>query len=163
MRTVASGLLVCQLAVPVVLSADKWTRVQIPDPAIALVIRRTLDEASRRLADPGCQAILTDFHDVDARPLAARLATLGMDIGSYLRVVLFRDGSAYEACVGTLAYTHPSSRVVYICSRAVAWHWSSNRDHLVVMIIHEVLHTLGLGENPPSSSTIDRRVRQRCL
>ena len=163
MHILAGGLLVCQLAAPVGLSADMWNRVQIPDPAVAQAIRRTLDEAARRLADPRCQTILTDFHDVDARPLAARLATLGMDIGSYLRLILFRDGSAYEACGRTLAYTHPGSRVVFICSRAVEWHWSSNREHLVVMIIHEVLHTLGLGENPPSSSSIDRRVRQRCL
>jgi hypothetical protein len=30
------------------------------------------------------------------------------------------------------------------------------------LVIHEVLHTLGLGENPPSSSEITRRVEARC-
>jgi hypothetical protein len=30
------------------------------------------------------------------------------------------------------------------------------------MVIHEMLHTLGLGENPPSTFEITERVRQRC-
>ena len=162
MRVAAGGLLVCQLVVPVALSGDEWNRVQIPDPAIALAIRRTLAEASQRLAIPECQKTLTDFHDGEGRPLAERLVTLGVDIQGYLRLILFRDGSAHEACGRTLAYTHPGSRVVYVCSRAVGRHWSGDREHLVVTIIHELLHSLGLGENPPSSSAITRGVRKRC-
>jgi hypothetical protein len=30
------------------------------------------------------------------------------------------------------------------------------------MVIHEMLHTLGLGENPPSTFEITERVKQRC-
>ena len=30
------------------------------------------------------------------------------------------------------------------------------------MVIHEMLHTLGLGENPPSTLEITARVRERC-
>jgi hypothetical protein len=30
------------------------------------------------------------------------------------------------------------------------------------MVIHEMLHTLGLGENPPSTFEITDRVRARC-
>jgi len=30
------------------------------------------------------------------------------------------------------------------------------------MVIHEVLHTLGLGENPPTSTEITLRVEGRC-
>ena len=29
-------------------------------------------------------------------------------------------------------------------------------------VIHEMLHTLGLGENPPTAFEITRRVRNRC-
>jgi hypothetical protein len=29
-------------------------------------------------------------------------------------------------------------------------------------VLHEALHTLGLGENPPDSFEITRRVGQRC-
>ncbi len=30
------------------------------------------------------------------------------------------------------------------------------------MVIHEMLHTLGLGENPPTSIEITQRVKGRC-
>ena len=80
MRVAAGGLLICQLVVPVALSGDEWNRVQIPDPAIALAIRRTLAEASQRLATPECQMTLTDFHDGEGRPLAERLVSLGVDV-----------------------------------------------------------------------------------
>ena len=30
------------------------------------------------------------------------------------------------------------------------------------MVIHEMLHTLGLGENPPTTFEITDRVRERC-
>jgi hypothetical protein len=31
-----------------------------------------------------------------------------------------------------------------------------------VCLIHDMLHTLGLGENPPTSSEITQRVKRRC-
>jgi hypothetical protein len=31
-----------------------------------------------------------------------------------------------------------------------------------IAVIHEALHTLGLGENPPDSREITRRVAERC-
>jgi hypothetical protein len=37
-----------------------------------------------------------------------------------------------------------------------------NGEYLVLVPIHEVLHTLGLGENPPSSGEITRTVRRFC-
>jgi hypothetical protein len=30
------------------------------------------------------------------------------------------------------------------------------------IVIHEMLHTLGLGENPPSSQEITQQVKRRC-
>jgi hypothetical protein len=30
------------------------------------------------------------------------------------------------------------------------------------IVIHELLHTLGLGENPPTPQDITRRVKARC-
>jgi hypothetical protein len=33
---------------------------------------------------------------------------------------------------------------------------------VIAAFIHEILHTLGLEENPPSSSQITRRVLARC-
>ena len=38
----------------------------------------------------------------------------------------------------------------------------SRRGLTATFLIHETLHTLGLGENPPSSEEITLRVESRC-
>ena len=47
-----------------------------------------------------------------------------------------------------------------------AWLFAAQRRHdrrqTEVILIHETLHTLGLGENPPSSREITSRVLARC-
>jgi hypothetical protein len=37
-----------------------------------------------------------------------------------------------------------------------------SRGYLAALFIHEILHTLGLGESPPSSEAITARVVVRC-
>jgi hypothetical protein len=37
-----------------------------------------------------------------------------------------------------------------------------NRTAAEIIIIHEFLHVLGLGENPPTSDEITERVAARC-
>jgi hypothetical protein len=143
------------------LSSEEWPRLTIGDPLVALAMRQTLGEASRRFAAPRCQAILIQFHDARGRSLAERLEEIGVDIQKYLRLILFHDRTQ-GYCRGNVAYTAPGSRVVFVCPGAVERHWLGNRKHLVITIIHEVLHTLGLGEDPPSSAEIDKRVRQGC-
>jgi hypothetical protein len=107
---------------------------------------------------------LTEFTDGEGRPLAERLDALGRTPQSYLGDILFEDGSQAGACAprDVLAVTNPGSRVVWICPRqfvAVAYRDPVEAE---LILIHEMLHSLGLGENPPSSHEITRRVEQRC-
>jgi hypothetical protein len=139
-----------------------WSRIRIPDPGTATIVRHALDDAARRLAYERCQQVLSDFRAADGRPLTAGLETLQVDIREYLRLVLFEDGSQHQSCANALAYTLPGSRVVYVCGPAIDRAWRMNPDHVVFTLIHETLHTLGLGENPPSSLEITRRVRLKC-
>jgi hypothetical protein len=137
-----------------------WTRVRIADPFVALIIRRALDEAFRQLAEPRCQALLDDFHDAAGRALRERLLSLDLDVQQYLEVIRFEQATRH--CRDTIAYTAPGSRVVFLCVPAVERSWRDNPDHLVATLIHEMLHSLGLGENPPSSAEITDRVRRAC-
>jgi hypothetical protein len=41
--------------------------------------------------------------------------------------------------------------------------WQQKPTHVVAAFIHELLHTLGLGENPPPTQDITRRVLQQCI
>jgi hypothetical protein len=139
-----------------------WPRVRISDPLVKTVVRHGLAEASRLLEQPRCRAILTEFHDQHDRPLADKLTALGVDVSRYLRLVVVLDGSQNQRCGDTQAFTAPGSRVVYVCGRPVLQIWRESSGRLVVALIHEVLHTLGLGENPPSSEEITEKVRLRC-
>jgi hypothetical protein len=51
--------------------------------------------------------------------------------------------------------------VVYICPGFAAFD-RRYPDEAEATLIHEALHSLGLGENPPSSRHIQARVRARC-
>jgi hypothetical protein len=82
----------------------------------------------------------------------------------YLRWIVFSDGRGLTACSNgaTLAATEPGSRVVFICPTAFVETEVGNPEDAEATLIHEMLHSLGLGENPPRSRDITERVRVRC-
>jgi hypothetical protein len=55
-------------------------------------------------------------------------------------------------------FTAPGCRVVRVCSEELKQINTQQPDYVVASLIHEILHTLGLGENPPSSREITARV-----
>jgi hypothetical protein len=88
---------------------------------------------------------------------------LGVDIQTYLTFVVFTDTSRRQACTaGVLAFTSPGNRMVNVCSEELKRAWQEYPEHTGAALIHEMLHTLGLGENPPSTHEITRRVLDRC-
>ena len=60
---------------------------------------------------------------------------------------------------GAAAVTRPKDRVVYVCGANFRAQTPGIRANT---LIHEMLHTLGLRENPPSSGEINAQVRTRC-
>jgi hypothetical protein len=139
------------------------SRVLVSDQATARALKEALSEAWRQLQEPRCQALLTEFTDKDGEPLANNLSTGAEDLQSHLARLVFVDGRDTKACAkGALAVTEPGSRVVRVCSSRLVWTWQQNSTHVVAALIHEALHTLGLGENPPSSAEITSRVLKRC-
>jgi hypothetical protein len=126
--------------------------------------RRAVRRAALLLESAACRGVLAEFEDAAGRPLQSALDGLGLSPADYLnRYVIFRDGSGKRACGarGTLAFTSPQSRVVHLCPRFVAKELERPAFTQVV-VIHEMLHTLGLGEDPPSSGEITGRVRRAC-
>jgi hypothetical protein len=78
--------------------------------------------------------------------------------------MVFSDGRGLKPCSGkaTLAVTEPGSVVVFICPTAFVEAMRGNPEYASVTLIHEMLHSLGLGENPPRSRDITERVQVRC-
>ena len=138
--------------------------IHIAHEITAGTLHRLLDRARVRLSEPRCQQVLDDFGDSEGRPLRARLEETGRTPEDYLGLIVFYDGRKHPRCgqKGILAVTQVGSRVVWVCPEEL--YMSARRDPVWsdAALIHEALHTLGLGENPPSSREITSRVIRRC-
>jgi hypothetical protein len=139
-----------------------------PDPQrllvrspVALDITRALRGAIRKLEDPACQQLFEDFTDAQGRTLRENLGPLTP--AEYLARLLIHDGeipkgSGRCASPGAAAFT-AGGAAVFVCGRNFRSQKPSRRE---TALIHEMLHTLGLRENPPSSAEITRKVEGRC-
>ena len=129
----------------------------------AATLERARESAARKLERPDCQRVLDDFRDAAGRPLTEKLATFDRSAADYLRMIPFLDGSSERLCRGGRAelFTVMGIPRVFVCpsfaDKQIRDPWTAEN-----MVIHEMLHTLGLGENPPSSGEITRRVNDRC-
>jgi len=139
-------------------------RITIADRDAASALAAALDGARRRLERPYCQELLTDFEDASGRPLRQNLEALADTPESYMRLVRFVDGSKTAPCRESraTAATMPGSRVVWVCKSRLVTHARQDRRGVEIVLIHELLHTLGLEENPPSSAEINVAVNYRC-
>ena len=126
-------------------------------------IERAREGAVRKIEQPGCQRLLEEFKDKDGRTLRQNLATWNRPVTDYLRTMPFRDGSFHPFCRSgqSALVSVVGLRPVFVCP---SFRKQAERDPWAAenWIIHEMLHTLGLGENPPSSREITQRVNERC-
>lgn len=141
-------------------------RLRFPKTDVRFLVDRAIDGAKQRLADPQCQQVFTDFQDQNGSSLLANLIASGKGPAEYLDEMWFIDASDAPPCRrGNLlvAYTSPGHRVVYVCG-SVFVHPVFRLDQRIaeLLIIHELLHSLGLGENPPKSDQITKQVARRC-
>jgi hypothetical protein len=111
--------------------------------------------------------VFTDFTDAEGRTLQQNLEEWGASPAEYIRLIPFVDGSSQALCRRTktaLAAT-PGVRRVFVCKTFADF---ALRQPAIAesMVIHEILHTLGLGESPqrgaPTSIEITQRVEARC-
>ena len=127
-------------------------------------IERAVAGAARRLANPACQQVLSDFVDESGRSLADNLADLGKTPVEFFNELYIFDDRDAPCCLTrrALAFTAPGHRVIRVCSRRFAAVSLSRSAYGDAIMIHEMLHALGLGENPPRSRDITAKVLARC-
>jgi hypothetical protein len=171
--SVLAALLVTSIAAPAALQAGP-RGFEAPKPLRsyeAAAVERALEGAARRLESLECQTLLTHFTDRSGRPLTEKLATWGMSAAEYVRQLPFRDGSTVPLCgkksvrLTAVQGTLP----VFVCpggtgqlNSPFSQVQAENPSLAEAMVIHEMLHTLGLGENPPTTFEITEKVRERC-
>ena len=144
------------------------SNVRIQDERAAAAVRRAVAGASDRLQAPACRALLQQFRDARGRPLHENLEATGQSSERYLAThVLFYEGYRLPTCRSRrakkgVAVTRPGSRVVFVCTTRFTDVAKRNPAEAEAIVIHEMLHTLGLGENPPSSDAITQAVIEAC-
>src|SRR5262245_47335995 len=129
-----------------------------------LSVRKAIEGAWRRLDRQECRRVLLDFSDASGKTLDANLS-LGRSASEWLADLRFVDVSHQPRCQShdRVAFTEPGHRVVFLCGSHFANPLFSLRGTPGEMIvIHEMLHTLGLRENPPTSDAITKQVARRC-
>jgi hypothetical protein len=126
-------------------------------------VRSAVRGAAERLADPACARVLSAFRDAAGRPLDQRLAEQDLDASAYARRVFFYDGSNDGPCrrPRVYAFTFPNSRVVRVC-HSLGWLAIDEPERAQAVVIHELLHTLGLQSDAPSSDQITALVEKHC-
>jgi len=132
--------------------------------AARMTVLEALRGAGRRLAKPGCRQLFEDFTDRTGRPLTLNLEATAQSAGDVLAGLYFVDGDDTIRCRTdrvVVAFTHPGSRVIHVCGRQFLQFAVKTRGG-EILLIHELLHALGLGENPPTSERITDAVINRC-
>ena len=127
-----------------------------------LMVRYALLGAKQRLEHPACAELLTEFHASDGLPLTAHMVLTPTE---FLSSLWFVDGDNDRRCSATsrpIAFAAPGHPVIYVCGRHFARKYLQNQTYAEVILIHEMLHAAGLGENPPTSDQISRTAMARC-
>ncbi len=129
----------------------------------ATAVERAREGAARRLEDAGCRRVFTDFHDAQGRTIEANLDKWERVPAEYLRILPFVDGFGESLCSRgkVMLVSTPNVPRVIVCP-GFARMQREQPGVAESLVIHEVLHTLGLGENPPTSAEITQRVETRC-
>jgi hypothetical protein len=163
------NVLIVSLAFPGLLASGEPKLVdglavsRLQDAFQRSAVAYAIEAAAARLTSKKCQAVLDDFSAADGRTLREVLASRGVGPVEHLATLFFYDAPE-RACLKDwrLAMTTPGSRVVVVCGRRFERQRANDPGYSEALVIHEVLHTLGLGENPPSSEEIQARVLARC-
>jgi hypothetical protein len=138
------------------------TNARLRRPQDRALLAEAIRGAARRLGDPRCQALLGELSDRSHRPLQKALDAEGMSAPQFLGRLYFYDGSDRGCGARRLAYTEPGSRVIYVCGDRFRDVYLRNTTLAEVAVVHEALHCLGLGENPPTWQEINDRIQAAC-
>jgi len=132
-------------------------------PRDAEAVERARRGAAVRLEKAECRMVFSDFQDLRGRPIDKKIEEWALDAADYLRTLPFRDGSGEPLCQRgkVMLVTSPNLPRIVVCP-GFARLQRDRPEFAESLVIHELLHTLGLGENPPTSAEITARVEARC-
>lgn len=158
----AATLSLALSALPVEGGGNLAAHTRLRTPIDRMLLAEAVEGAERRLGKPECQGLVDEFADVDGHPLREALEAEEATAAQFVGRLYFFEGSESGCRRRILAYTEPRSRIVFVCTARFRKVSERNRAYVEAAIIHETLHTLGLGENPPTWEEITERVLALC-
>lgn len=167
MRLLAASLLCLAGSLEAAAEEGPATRLRFAgsrSTAFEEVLAAAFADAARWLRRDACLRLLSEFRDLAGRPLARRVAEIGLPADRYIAELVVVDGDRRAICQSSrvLAATRPGAMEIVFCGRRFARVQRQDPDYAAAVVIHEALHALGLGENPPPSEEITSRVLARC-
>jgi hypothetical protein len=134
------------------------------DSSKRFAVLGAVEGAAARLSQPSCQAVLADFADESGSDLLTPLIASGRSPADAFTALQFVDHDTAPQCATgkNLAFTQTGSQLIHVCGREFVKRSRRNRKTAEIIVIHEFLHTLGLGENPPTSQAITAQITLRC-
>ncbi|HEY6547182.1 MAG TPA: hypothetical protein VI589_04720 [Vicinamibacteria bacterium] len=133
--------------------------------AAGMAVQRAWQGARLRLAHPACRQVLSDFSVSSYRRTLAEVPDLlGRSLEEHMDDLTFTDGARKGRCASSvvLAFTRPGDNLIRVCPSQFLAATRNDPGYAEIILIHELLHTLGLGEDPPTSLEITARVSERC-
>ena len=96
--------------------SNSWTPTLHP-AGLNPIVRMAVSQAYRRLGEPGCRQLFSEFEDAGGHPLQDRLDVIGQTGQSYLEWIWFVDAGSGGRCAESevSAFTSPGSQVVHFC------------------------------------------------
>jgi hypothetical protein len=135
------------------------------DPRLGGYVAEIVARAAHRFEGPGCSGLLDVFDDArTGRPLAETLRASGETPASHFARLRFYSGDERMQCRWreTWAWAAVGSEAVFVCRGRFTTLARKSEKAAANILVHEALHTLGLGENPPSSQEITAAVHAHC-
>jgi hypothetical protein len=163
-RTLAVGIVLVSQLHAIGMAAGQ-PRCEMRDMSARFYVQLAIAGALRRLELPPCQRVLSDFANAEGLALRAVLDGSRTTPAEFMGGLYFVDGSESPQCRRSeelAAFTRPGSHVIFICADRFASRFRGQPKAAEMLIIHEALHAIGLGENPPSPSEITGQVTRRC-
>lgn len=168
-RSASRSALLAALVVPLLVVSPRASSAEgrgpLVEPRLGPLVHRTVERAAERFAEPGCATLLTDFTDSrTGADLSSTLAASGRKTSNLFASLRFVDADHMVQCRNrrTWAWVPVGGDVVFVCRSRFTDLVRKDERLAGNVLVHEALHTLGLGENPPSSEEITRRVVRRC-
>lgn len=159
---------VCAAAIAIVLATPSPPATAAQPHPLPLfaegALKRALALAVERLARAECRAVYEDFRAADGATLGERLRRDGVEPAEHLLSLAWRNGAAHPRCANPRVFlvTRVGGREVLVCPAQFGDLAFRKPAQAAGLLVHEQLHALGLGENPPASEDISRRVFVRC-